>query len=156
MNASNCGIEASPESLINKTAPQPPKLLDQHFSEQSQDVGLIGRLLNLICSHFRQWVWLDCDQNIAQSNTSERTSCTWRFLSACFCQLQPHSPITFKQSPFCSSLLRSISSTSLRWSVPVWGPSGVSPWCSPSGRGRRWNLLSLCSSSSSIYTLKIN
>ena len=36
--------------------------------------------------------------------------------------------------------------------VPALGSSGVSPWCSPSGRGRRWNLSSLCSSSSSIYT----
>lgn len=57
-------------------------------------------------------------------------------------------PETFEQTPS-----RAVpNSLTQKWMVPACAASSVFLRCSPSGPGRRWNLLSLCSSSSSTCT----
>lgn len=68
----------------------------------------------------------------------------------CLCRLRTGDPETCKQT-----LSHAVpNSLSQKWTVPAYAPSSVFQWCSPSGPGRRWNLLSLCSSSSSTCTFK--
>lgn len=70
------------------------------------------------------------------------------YLFVCFCRLRTGDPETFKQT-----LSHAVpNSLTQKWIVPAYAPSSVFLWCSPSGPGRRWNLLSLCSSSSSTCT----
>lgn len=68
----------------------------------------------------------------------------------CFRRLRTGDPETFKQTPSHAVP----NSLTQKWTLPAYAPSSVFQWCSPSGPGRRWNLLSLCSSSSSTCTFK--